>query len=167
MANPLNTGNLVGRVSQDIKEFVNNDGSKTLLITLAVDNNFVSGAEQKAKTNYIPVRAFLPKTVSGRGSWGRVSNGDLIAIQTRIVCESYVKDGEVVYPAPSVEVDGFPQFLESQAITAARSARKAVAAPAVPAEETAEQTIARLTAQIADQAAPVANYDETSPFVNA
>lgn len=164
MANPLNTGTLVGRISQDIKEFPNADGSKVLLATIAVDNNFLSGADKAAKTQFIPVRAFLPKSVVGRGSWDRVHKGDLIAIQTRISCEPYTKNGEQVYPDPTIEVDGFPQFLESKAVTEARSARNAVAAPAVPADETDEQKIARLTAELAAQSAPATNYDETSPF---
>lgn len=180
MANPLNNGTLTGRVSQDIKEFPNSDGSKVLLATIAVDNNFVSGADKTAKTQFVPVRAFLPKSVSGRGSWDRVHKGDLISIQTRISCEPYQKNGETVYPAPTIEVDGYPQFLESKATTEARAARNAVAeqeaaAAATPAAapvvettvtsgETAEQTIARLEAQLAAQGAQVPNYDETSPF---
>ncbi|MCI4659758.1 single-stranded DNA-binding protein [Cryobacterium zhongshanensis] len=162
MTNPLNTGTLVGRVSQDIKEFPNNDGSKVLLVTVAVDNNFTSGADNTAKTQYVPVRAFLAKTVKGRGSWDRVHKGDLIAIQTRISSEPYQKNGETVYPAPTIEVDGFPQFLESKSVTEARAARKAVEAPTAP--ETPAETIARLTKELATQAAPATNYDETSPF---
>ncbi|MET0887439.1 MAG: single-stranded DNA-binding protein [Mycetocola sp.] len=167
MANPLNNGNLIGRVAQDIREFKNADGSKVLLVTIAVDNNFTSGADKTAKTQYIPARAFLPKSVSGRGSWDRVHKGDQIAVQTRISCEPYTKNGETVYPEPTIEIDGFPQFLESKAVTDARAARKAVAAeaPAAPAaEETQEETIARLTAELAAQSAPAVNYDETSPF---
>lgn len=166
MANPLNNGTLVGRVSQDIREFPNADGSKVLLATIAVDNNFTSGADKTAKTQFVPVRAFLPKSVSGRGSWDRVHKGDLIAVQTRISCEPYTKNGETVYPDPTIEVDGFPQFLESKSVTDARAARNAVAAP-VPADETADETIARLQAQLAAQAAPEVNYDNTSPFVGA
>lgn len=164
MSNPLNNGNLTGRISQDIKEFPNADGSKVLLISIAVDNNFTSGADNTAKTQYIPVRAFLAKTVKGRGSWDRVHTGDLIAIDTRVSCEPYQKNGETVYPAPTIEVDGFPQFLESKSITDARAARKAVATPVV--EETPAEQIARLTAELAAQAAPATNYDETSPFAS-
>jgi len=161
MANPLNFGALTGRVAQDIKEFPNADGSKVLLITLAVDNNFVSGPDRKAKTQFIPVRAFIAKSVDGRGSWDRVGKGDLTSVGTRIACEPYTKNGETVYPDPTIEVDGFPQFLESKTVTEARQARHAVAAPAAPVEETPEQTIARLQQQLADQAT------ETSPFAHA
>lgn len=165
MANPLNNGVLIGRVAQEIKEFPNADGSKVLLINMAVEDNFVSGSDRKAKTHFIPVRAFLPKTVTGRGSWDRVNNGDKIAVSTRISCQPYEKNGETVYPAPTIEVDGFPQFLESKQTVEARAARKAVAeTPAeTVAEETPEQQIARLQAQIDAQAAAAA----TSPFAGA
>jgi single-strand DNA-binding protein len=164
MTNPLNTGTLVGRVSQDIREFKNNDGSKVLLATLAVDDNFVSGPDKKAKTQFIPVRAFIAKGVNGRGSWDRVGKGDLIGVGIRISAAPYEKAGETVYPEPSIEVDGFPQFLESKAVTEARAARNAVAAPAEPVVETPEETIARLQSELAAQSAPATNYDETSPF---
>jgi len=167
MTNPLNNGTIVGRVSQDIKEFPNSDGSKVLLITMAVDDNYVSGAEKTAQTNYIPVRAFIAKTVTGRGSWDRVHTGDLVGIQIRIECKSYVKNGETVYPAPTIEVDGFPQYLESKQVTETRAARKAVAAPVAEAAavvETAAEQIARLTAELAAVGAPEVNYENTSPF---
>lgn len=163
MSNPLNNGVLTGRVAQDIREFPNADGSKVLLTTIAVEDNFVSGADRKAKTQFVPVRIFLAKTVNGRGSWDRVHKGDLISVGTRIACEPYEKDGETVYPAPTVEVDGFPQFLESKSTVEARVARNAVAAaPAEPAEESQDETIARLQAQLA--AAQGVDVDATSPF---
>jgi len=166
MANPLNNGTLTGRVAQEIKEFPNADGSKVLLVTLAVDNNFLSGPDRKAKTQFVPVRAFLPKSVDGRGSWGRVGKGDLVSIQTRIACEPFEKNGETVYPSPTIEVDGYPQFLESKATTEARAARKATAAPEVPAadDESPEAQIARLQQEIADRDSIAAS---TSPFANA
>lgn len=180
MANPLNNGTLTGRVSQDIKEFPNSDGSKVLLLTLAVDNNFVSGPDKTAKTQFPPLRVFLPKSVAGRGSWDRVHKGDLISVSTRIACEPYQKNGETVYPAPTIEVDGFPQFLESKATTEARVARNAVAEPAAapaaedapaaaaaPAAESPEETIARLEAQLAAQNGSQPNYNNTSPFAGA
>jgi len=165
MANPLNNGTLTGRVAQDKKVFPNADGSKVVLVTLAVDNNFVSGADRKVRTQFVPVRAFLPKTVQGLGSWDRVGKGDLISVSTRIACEPYEKNGETVYPDPTIEVDGFPQFLESKQVTEARAAKHAVSTPA--AEETPEQQIARLQAELdaANSAQSIA--EATSPFAGA
>lgn len=169
MSNPRNNGNLIGRVSQEPKVFPNADGSKVLLLTIAADDNFASGKDRKAKTQFVPVRAFIPKTVDGLGAFENVHKGDLIAVSTRISCEPYEKNGETVYPAPTIEIEGFPQFLESKAVVDARLARNAVAsqaaAPAAaPAEETPEQTIARLQAELAAQGAGQADFANTDPF---
>jgi len=171
MANPANHGTIIGRVSQDIKEFPNADGSKSLLVNIAVDDNFKSGADQKVQTNYVPVRVFLSNKVNGRGSWDRVHNGDLIAVDYRIKAQPYVKDGQNVYPV-TLEVEGFPLFLENKATVDARAARKAVAAqaaqtapeaPAAEQGETAEQKVARLEAELA-AAQGGAGYSTDSPF---
>ena len=170
MTNPLNSGLLIGRVTQDIVTFPNTDGSKTLLVTIAVEDNFPSGPERKAATQFIPVRVFIPKTGAGESSWKNVHKGDLIAIQTRVACAPYQKNGETIYPSPTIEADGFPQYLESKAIVDARAARNALAAAApapVPANETAEQTIARLEAQLAAQGEAAVDYDNTSPYATA
>lgn len=168
MANPNNFGVLTGRLAQEPKVFENSDGSHTVLVTLAVEDNFLSGTgeNRKPKVHYPSIRAFVPKTVEGTGSWGRTHEGDLISVATRISAESYVKDGERVFPTVVIEADGYPQFLESKSVVDARAARKAVekaeaetTAPA-PVEETPEQELARLRALLADQEA-------TAPFAGA
>jgi single-stranded DNA-binding protein len=167
MSNPLNNVQLVGRVSQDIKEFKNSDESKTLLVTLAVDDNFVSGKDRKAKTQFVPTRVFIGKNVQGRGSWDRVGKGDLIAVQGRITAEPYVKDGETVYPGATIEIEGFPQFLEPRSVTEARAAKNGVAeTTAAPVDESPEATIARLQAELAD-AKGESVEESTSPFAHA
>lgn len=163
MANPNNFGVLTGRVSQDKVVFQNSDGSKTVLVTIAVDDNFRSGADRKTKTQFISARAFIPASVDGLGSWDRVGKGDLISANIRLAAAPYEKNGETVYPDVQVEFDGYPQFLESKAVTEARAAKKAVAsAPAEPTEETADEKIARLQAELA--AAQGVDVDSTSPF---
>jgi single-stranded DNA-binding protein len=157
MANPNNFGVLTGRLAQEPQVFENQDGSHTVLVTLAVEDNFLSGKDRKAKVHFPSIRAFVPKTVDGIGSWGRTHKGDLISVATRIAAESYVKDGETVYPTVVIEADGYPQFLESKSTVDARAARNAVAAET---PETPEQELERLRAQLADQNA-------TAPFAGA
>lgn len=166
MSNPRNNGNLIGRVSQEPKVFPNADGSKVLLLTVAADDNFASGADRKAKTQFVPVRVFINKNTDGLGAWDNVHKGDLIAIQTRISCEPYEKNGETVYPAPTIEVEGFPQFLESKSVVDARLARNAVAAPAAaaPANESEAETIARLQRELAAAQGGQADFANTDPF---
>jgi len=167
MSNPANNGTLIGRLAQDIKEFKNADGSRTLAITLAVDDNYRSGADKTSKAQFIPLRVFLSKTTEGLGSWGNVHQGDKIAVNTRLSCTPYEKDGATVYPPATVEVDGFPQYLDDKSVVDARLARKALASAPVPADETTDQKVARLEAQIAAQAAvetAQSNFDTTGPF---
>lgn len=173
MSNPSNTGTLTGRLSQDKQIFKNAKGT-TILATLAVEDNYLSGQgkDRKAQTQFIPVRIYVPETVSGLGSWDRVHKGDLIQVQTRIACTPYQKNGETVFPEPTVEIDGYPVFLESKQTVDARAARKAVAAApapaAAPAEETPEETIARLQAQLDEvNGTPAADYADTMPFAGA
>lgn len=164
MANPNNFGVLTGRVSQDKKVFTNKDGSKVALVTIAVDDNYRSGADKKVQTQFISGRAFIPASVQGLGSWDRVGKGDLISASIRLSAAPYEKDGKTVYPDAQVEFDGYPQFLESKTITEARAARNTVAATTeAPAEESAEAQIARLQAEL-DAAKTGA---DTTPFANA
>lgn len=170
MANPANTGTLIGRVGKGgIKTFPNSDGSKKLKFSMAVDEDFVRNGKTQPDTDFIPVEVFIPKTGT-TGSWDRVHEGDLIAVNTRLAYKPYQKDGKTVYPdGPTVEVDGWPRFLEPKSVTEKRQADKAVAAaaapaqaaPAAPAAETPEQKIARLQAEL--QAAQ-GGYSTDQPF---
>lgn len=162
MANPNNFGGLVGRLAQDPTVFINSDKSKTVLITLAVDDNFVSGADRKVKSQFIEIRAFVPASVEGNGSWDRTHKGDLVSVATRLASRPYTdKDGNTVYPPVTVEADGYPSFLESKKTVDERAARRAVeATPAAeaPLSETEAQELARLRAQ--------QTADATTPFAD-
>jgi len=179
MSNPANHAHIIGRLAQDIKSFPNADGSRKQLITIAVDDNFRSGAEKSIATNFIQLENFVP---AGRnaGGWDRVHNGDLIAVDYRVDAKPYTDGkGETHYPQKLV-VDGFPTFLEPKSVTEARAAKKAVAtAPEVPApiaetETEANSRIAQLEAELAavrgaqNAAVPVAagaiDYENQSPF---
>ena len=111
--------------------------------------------------HYPSIRAFVPKSVEGTGSWGRVNVGDLISVSTRVVAESFVKDGERVFPTVVIEADGYPQFLESKTVVDARAARKAVA-KAETVQETPEQELERLRAEVAKNQGV-----DTTPFAGA
>lgn len=159
MTNPANTGTLIGRLANNKQVFEQADGSKVILATVAVDDNYVSGKGENrgVATQFISVRIFLPSSVEGLGSWDRVNKGDLISLQYRLGAKPYVKDGETVYPSVTVEVEGYPVFLETKATTQARAARNVVA------EETPEQTIARLQAELQAKNEGT-DYTSTTPF---
>lgn len=100
--------------------------------------------------------------------------GDLIAVQARLVYKPYQKDGKMVYPdGPTVEVDGWPRFLEPKSVTDKRQADKAVAAAAAApaaaaaapaATETPEEKIARLQAELQAAQGGNAGYSTDQPF---
>lgn len=155
MTNAANHGVLIGRLSQDIKQITNRDGSVTQLITLAVDDDYKSGPDKKVQTNFIPLRDFV--RAGGTNLWGGVHKGDLIAVPFRISAKPYEKDGKTEYPL-SLETDGAPRYLEPKTVTEARAAKAAAAAPeaadeipaTVPADTSATgESIEELQAKLA------------------
>lgn len=172
MTNPANSGTITGRLAQDIKSFMNDDGSKKLLISIAVDDNFVSGTDRKAQTNFIQLESFVPANRNA-GGWDRVRRGDLVSLQFHVDAKPYTDgQGQTHYPQKLV-VDGFPTFLEPKSVTDRRAAENAAkAAQAQPVGEvSAEQRIAELEAQLAaERGATVAeapmDYEDTTPFGN-
>jgi len=167
MANPANNGHLIGRVGKGgIKQFPNSDGSVALLFSLGVDEDFVRNGKNEPDTDFIPVRAFIPARANGIGSWANVGEGDLIAVNYRLSHKPFTKDGKTVYPdGPTVEIDGYPRYLETKAVTDARKAKKAAAQPAAQpaAAATSGPSVADLEAQIAALKAQQGDASET-PF---
>lgn len=146
MANPANSGNLIGRLLSDPKVFKNSDESRTVYVNLAVEDDYKSGPNREVATNEIPVQDFVPVNGVANTPWRQIGEGDLIAVSTRLSAKRYTdRNGNLVYGTDNlrVEVDGFPKFLESRATTQARRERKAAQAaqsqPAPAAEQPAAQ----------------------------
>ncbi|HEU5223050.1 MAG TPA: single-stranded DNA-binding protein [Candidatus Lumbricidophila sp.] len=164
MTNPSNFGKLTGRLAQEVKSFDNKDGSKKLLITLAVEDNFKSGPDKKVQTNFIQIESFVGAGNSA-GGWDRVHKGDLIEVFFRVDAKPYTDgDGKTVYPNKLV-VEGFPTFLEPKSVTEKRAAENAVKGAQSEAVDPAAAHIAALEAEIAAARAGV-NYESTDPFGN-
>lgn len=140
MANNVNPKNYVvleGRtVSQPVIK-TNKDGSRKVLMTLAVQNNYLSDAHDgsggKVKDSQcIGVQGFLPKTKKTNGVYACIDTGDLI----RVICEvhrnNYQKDGEMIYSQVLMVQD--VELKETKAQKAARQARKAAEKAALAAK---------------------------------
>lgn len=156
MANPANSGNLIGRLLSDPKVFKNSDGSRTVYVTLAVEDDYKSGPNREVVTNEIPVQDFVPVNGVANTPWRQIGEGDLIGLSTRLSAKRYTdRNGNLVYGTDNlrVEVDGFPKFLESRATTQARRERKAAQGQQAPAAEQAPAQPAQAPAQPA-QAQP-------------
>lgn len=177
MSNPANSGTIIGRLTQDIRVMKNGDGSRKLLLTVAADDNFRSGSDQKAQTSFIQLERFVAAGAS-MGGWDKVHQGDLIALDFHVEAKPYVDTkGETQYPQKLV-IDGFPSFLEPKSVTEKRAAERAVKAaekaraaqPVVTAEVSAQERIAQLEAELAESRKPKAQaaeqYDTASPFGN-
>lgn len=179
MANPLNSLTLVGRLARDVHVIDRANGSKTVLGTIAVDDDFTSKNPQtgqsEVRTNFVPFESYIPssvvaKSAAGIGGWGNTGKGDLVALDARIDAKPYTdKNGETQYPV-TISTGPFPQYLEPRSVTSARRENKeeeaAPAAAAAPADQTSvDQLQAQLAALQAQQnQAGQAQYNDEPPF---
>ena len=59
MANPNNNGTTIGRLARDPQIFMNVDGSRTVYITIAAQNNFLS-RDGSRHAEFVPLEVFIP-----------------------------------------------------------------------------------------------------------
>jgi len=123
VANVANIVSLTGRLVRDPVFFYHKDGSRKARATIAVQDNFKSGANKKRQSQFITVEQFLPAQI-GMGPWGNVTKGSQIQILGHLESNIYEKDGETIYGGILVVVD-YVNYLESRAETAARRAANA------------------------------------------
>lgn len=135
MMNLNNFGIGEGRVTKKPVAMDNKDGSKKVFVTVAVQDNFASGADKERKTQFINFEGFVPKDKKS-SVYDKLEVGDKIAVQYRIDTPSYEKDGEKVYR--TVLVIENIQFKESMAEKTARQARHAANAAAADADADAQ-----------------------------
>lgn len=147
--NQNNFGILNGRLTKDPVSFENKDGSKKVLVTVAVDNNYTS-RDGKRHSQFISAEAFVPATVEGLGVFEHVAKGDMVGLMTHLESDQYTKDGQTVY-SQKVVIDGV-DFKESRATTQARLAQRAVEAN----EAASAGAPAQIDATLADGESPFA-----------
>ena len=131
MLNMSNFGMCEGRITKKPVMMANKDGSKKAFVTLAVQDNFASGADKERKTQFLNLEGFVPKDRKAN-VYEKLEVGDKVAIQYRVETPSYEKDGEKVYKTALV-IENI-QFKESMAEKTARQARHAADAAAADAE---------------------------------
>ena len=134
--NPDNFVNVTGRIESDIAKgtFANQDGSRKMRITLAVQNSY-KGKDGKYGKQDIPVDIFIPaKQVKidengneDLGIYGNLRTGDLINVIGHLQTNNYVgKDGKMVYGGIVLQCDTI-RFREPKSVSDARAANKATA----------------------------------------
>lgn len=96
MANLNNEGKVLGRLTRDVKAFDNKDGSKKVLLTVAVRDSFKTQGEYK--TQFINLQGFVRKEVNfDKSVYAYMHKGDLVHIGYEVRSNNYEKNGEMVY----------------------------------------------------------------------
>jgi single-stranded DNA-binding protein len=134
--NVRNYGVSTGRLTRNPQIFENKDGSRKVLFTIAVQDNFHNRQNQK-NSQFLPMEAFISKdsfAKNGLGVYALMHKGDKVTVQYTVKTPSFEKDGQTEYKVSLVPetID----LLESKSVTEARAAANAEAgaqaAPAVP-----------------------------------
>lgn len=129
MYNVRNSFQVIGRLTQDAKVFDNADGSKKVRFTLAAKDNFKSGTENEAKSQFIPVEAFVSANAvkkNGIGRYGLIHKGDQVAVTGQIQNNNYTdKDGVNRYDLV-LRIETL-DLMESRTVTEQRAINNAMA----------------------------------------
>lgn len=112
MANPNNNGTTIGRLARDPQIFMNVDGSRTVYITVAAQNNFLS-RDGSRHAEFIPLEVFIPAD-RGNGVYDLIHQGDLVAINYSVRVTEYNGDYKTRLTIDNV------QMLEGKGTTSAR-----------------------------------------------
>ena len=151
--NIRNAGTAIGRLASDPRLFNNKDGSRTVLFTVLVDQDYVSANGERG-VDAVPVERFIPAD-RGNGVFDMAHQGDLVQVSYRATTDSYVdRNGERHYVTKLIVSD--VQLLESRKVTTERLARRA-----------AEQDAQNRAAQAAQVAAPVQQVAAPAPVSQA
>ena len=131
--NPRNMVCLEGRVVSQPVIKTTKDGSRKVLMTLGVQDNFLSAAkdgsgERVKNTQFIGVQGLLTAKMTRNGVYACIDAGDLIAVGGEVRTNNYEKNGEMVYD--QVLLIQTVDLKETKQAKAARQARKAADAQA-------------------------------------
>ena len=137
--NLRNFGILEGRLTKNPVVFPNKDGSRKVMLTLAVQENY-KGKDGKTPTSFINVEAFVPAG-KNLGVYDCMHEGDRIGVEFTVRPNNYKdeKSGDMVYG--QVLLVQNVDLKESKSVTDARAAKHAEATAteaAVPAPEAEE-----------------------------
>lgn len=142
MTNIRNFGIAEGRLTRSPKVFTNKDGSRKIMITLAVQDNFKSGEDKKKKSQFISLEGLVPAEKADNGVYEYMAQGSLVALEYTVRSKQYTdKDGKEVYDQVLFiqNVDLKESKAQTEQRMAAQAASAAQAAPAPVAGEAAEE----------------------------
>ena len=92
------------RLVKDPFYFQNRDNSESVAITVAVRRNFPSGEEKTYESDFVELRAYVPKGTQHHGIFGFLQTGDKVSIQYSIRSSvSDTKDGKRYFQTLFIE----------------------------------------------------------------
>lgn len=80
---------LTGRLTKDPVVFTNKDGSKTVMVDIAVQNSFVN-KNGKRDSQFIKTQAFVKSGAKSLGPYAHIKKGDLVGLNGELRSTSYI-----------------------------------------------------------------------------
>lgn len=117
---------LTGRTVRELEIMPNKNGSKTVLMTLAVNRGKDRDGNQLV--DYIQTKAFVAKDAKSNGPFDYIGKGQLISVEAQLRSGSYEKDGKTIYTTDVIINNGGVTLLEGSRVAKG----DAEAAPAEP-----------------------------------
>ena len=117
---------LTGRTVRELEIMPNKNGSKTVLMTLAVNRG--KDRDGKQLVDYIQTKAFVAKDAKSNGPFDYIGKGQLITVEAQLRSGSYEKDGKTIYTTDVIINNGGVTLLEGSRVAKG----DAEAAPAEP-----------------------------------
>ena len=117
---------LTGRTVRELEIMPNKNGSKTVLMTLAVNRG--KDREGNQLVDYIQTKAFVAKDAKSNGPFDYIGKGQLVSVEAQLRSGSYEKEGKTIYTTDVIINNGGVTLLEGSRVTKG----DAKAAPAEP-----------------------------------
>ena len=117
---------LTGRTVRELEIMPNKNGSKTVLMTLAVHRGKDRDGNQLV--DYIQTKAFVAKDAKSNGPFDYIGKGQLVSVEAQLRSGSYEKGGKTIYTTDVIINNGGVTLLEGSRVAKG----DAEAAPAEP-----------------------------------
>lgn len=117
---------LTGRTVRELEIMPNKNGSKTVLMTLAVNRG--KDRDGKQLVDYIQTKAFVAKDAKSNGPFDYIGKGQLVSVEAQLRSGSYEKEGKTIYTTDVIINNGGVTLLEGSRVAKG----DADAAPAEP-----------------------------------
>lgn len=117
MANTRNFGIATGRLTKDPVTFENGDGSKKIIVNLAIRDNF-KGKDGKIGSQFVDFHAFVSAGTSAP-VYGMVHEGDLVTITYELRNNNWTDKSDAQHFDIQLRITGI-DMLEPKSVTDAR-----------------------------------------------